>query len=492
MEKLVGRSREIATLKSLLKSKKAELLAIYGRRRVGKTFLISSFFSNKGIYFEMTGIKGGKCSQQIQAFIRRLRFAFKDLQIDFPPKNWFEAFELLEQAIESVKKSCKIILFFDEFPWMDTHKSDLLKAFEYLWNSYLSRDSRIIAVICGSSVSWMIKKIIHNKAGLYGRLTSQIRLRPFTLKEIEEYFVTNNIQLDRKQIVELSMALGGIPKYLSYVESGKSAAQNIQKLCFTPGAPLTTEFQTLYESLFDNHYMHVQIIELLAHSTIGLTVSQISKKLSKEKGGNLSRALKELIASNFVQFVPFYGRKTREGRYRIVDEYSYFYLNWVQDSMYNYDESISQSFWIQQQSSSKFRSWAGYMFESICFKHIRQIVKALELTVVADKASYWSYTPSKNSNDQGGQIDLVIDRTDQCINLCEIKFWKSEFTISDTIAQKLNERRGIFQDITKTRKTIFNTLITPYGARINKNYLSSVDKQLNLDALFLEDTELFP
>lgn len=491
MEKLVGRTREISILKSLLKSKKAELLAIYGRRRIGKTFLINRFFSNKGIYFEMTGIKGGKCSQQIRAFVRRLQLSFKDLKIETYPKTWFEVFELLEKAIGDTKKSHKIILFFDEFPWMDTHKSDLLKAFEYFWNSYLSKDSRIIAIICGSSVSWMIRKIINNKAGLYGRLTSQIRLRPFTLKEIEEYFITNRIHLDRKQIVEVSMALGGVPKYLSYVEPGNSAAQIIQKLCFTPGAPLTTEFQALYESLFDDYQNHVKIIELLARSRIGLTVSQISEKLGKEKGGNLSRALKELIASNFVQFIPFYGRKTRDGRYRVVDEYSYFYLNWIQDAIYNYDESISQSFWMQQQSSSKFKSWAGYMFESICFKHIRQIIKALELTVVAEKASYWSCFSQKNSSDQGAQIDLIIDRKDQCMNLCEIKFWASKYLMTDSNAKTLNKRREIFREKIKTRKTLFNTLITPYGARVNRHYLSSVDKQLNLDALFLDDIEVF-
>lgn len=488
MEELVGREKESTILMSMTKSKKAELLAVYGRRRIGKTFLISKFFSSKGIYFEMTGIKGGKCKQQIQAFIRKLQLTFQNVTIDSPPKTWFEAFEILEKTIRNTRKTCKIILFFDEFPWMATHKSDLLKAFEYLWNSYLSKDSRIIAIICGSSVSWMVRKIIQNKHGLYGRLTSQMRLKPFTLKEIEKYCVTNRIQLDRKQIVELSMALGGIPKYLSYIRPGMSAAQIIQELCFTPGAPLTTEFQALYESLFDNYHLHVQVIELLARSKIGLSVSQISDKLRIEKGGNISRALKELIASNFVQFVPFYGRKTREGRYRVVDEYSYFYLNWIQDAMYNYDESISQSFWIKQQSSSKYRSWAGYVFESVCLKHIRQIIRALELTVVAEKASYWSYLP-KHHKEKGGQIDLVIDRADNCMNLCEIKFWNSQYVVSDSNAQKLNERREIFRENVKTRKTLFNTLITPYGARDNKHYLSSVDNQLNLDALFLDDVE---
>lgn len=487
MEELIGREREIQVLESLAKSNKAELLAIYGRRRIGKTFLIRKYFSSKWIYFEMTGIKGGSRSQQIRAFTRKLQQTFKNVSIKTLPKTWFEAFEILEDAIQNTQKTCKITLFLDEFPWMDTHKSDLLKAFEYLWNSTLSNDSRVITILCGSSVSWMVRKIIQNKDGLYGRLTAQIRLRPFTLKEIEKYCIANRIQLDRKQIVELSMALGGIPKYLSYIKPGMSASQIIQRLCFTPSAPLTTEFQALYESLFDDYHLHVQIIELLARSTVGLTVTQISEKMGKEKGGNISRALRELIASSFVQFIPFYGRKTRDGRYRVIDEYSYFYLNWIQDAMYNYDESISQSYWIRQQSTPKYKSWAGYVFETICMRHIRQIIKSLELTVVAEKASYWSYFP-KNSKERGGQIDLVIDRADQCINLCEIKFWNSEFVVNELYGKALNQRRDIFREDVKTKKTLFNTLITPYGARDNQHYLSSVDNQLTLNALFLEDS----
>lgn len=458
MSKIIGRSRELAVLEQLLKSKEAELLAVYGRRRVGKTFLVSNFYVGKGIYLEITGIKGGSRERQIKSFLRKVKLIFGYENLRKNPKDWFTAFEILEEAITTVHGSKKIILFFDEFPWMYTHKSDLLKAFEFLWNSFLSKDPRVITVVCGSSISWMIRKIIQNKDGLYGRLTARIRLKPFNLKEIEEYFIAKHIHLDRKQIVEVSMALGGIPKYLSYVKPGYSSAQIIQMLCFTPGAPLTTEFQNLYESLFDDHQTHIDIIETLAKSKIGLTNSQIAERLGKERGGNTSKSLKELIASNFVQFIPFYGRKSREGLYRIVDEYSYFYLNWMQNVIYNYDEPISQNFWLHQQSSSKFKSWAGYVFESITFRHIRQIVNALRLSVVADKVSYWNYIPSRKSDEKGAQIDLVIDRRDQCINLCEIKFWSDKFKLTESVAKKLNDRREIFREQLGTKKTLFNTL----------------------------------
>ncbi len=489
MKEVIGREREIDILSNLLKSTEAELLAVYGRRRVGKTFLISTFYSGQGLYFEMTGIKGGSREQQIKSFVRKIKLTFGYENLEKKPKDWFTAFEILEEAIERVKGSKKIILFFDEFPWMYTHKSDLLPAFEFLWNSYLSKNQKIITIICGSAISWMIKKIINNKDGLYGRLTARIRLKPFNLKEIEEYFIAKHVHLDRKQIVEVSMALGGIPKYLSYVETGQSSAQIIQKLCFTPGAPLTTEFHTLYESLFEDHQTHIEIIETLAKSKTGLTNTQISQRAGKGKGGSISKALKELVASNFVQFVPFHGRKSRDGLYRVVDEYSYFYLNWIEKAIYNYDESISQDFWLHQQSSAKFKSWAGYVFESVVFRHIRQVIKALHLSVVAEKASYWSHHPGKFGSEKGAQIDLVIDRRDQCINLCEVKFWASEYTVTEAVAKQLTHRREIFKQQLNTKKSLFNTLITPYGAPKNKHYLSSVENQLTLEALFTDPDE---
>jgi len=485
MENLIGRTKELAILERLVNSQKAELLAIYGRRRIGKTFLISKFFKERGLYFEMTGVKDGSIQQQLKAFTSCLKRAFRSTDLSKPPTDWFEALELLQNGVEKHKSSEKIILFFDELPWMETHKSDLIKAFEFAWNSFFSIDPRVITILCGSSVSWMVKKIIHNKGGLHGRLTAQIRLRPFSLEETESFFLANQIHLDRKQIAEIYMAIGGIPKYLSYVEPGKSAPQNIQSLCFDSGGPLTIEFDSLYESLFDNHQAHAKIIELLAQKRVGLSFSQISQYTNISIGGSLSKTLRELLASDFVQFIPFYGKKKREGKYRLTDEYSLFYLSWIKDSVYNYDESLSSSYWIRQQATSKYRAWSGYVFENLCFKHIRQIIEELKLSVVAEGAAYWSHiSKEREKNGRGAQIDLIIDRSDQCMNLCELKFLNSEYTLNEEKHNILNNRREIFRKETKTKKTLFNTMITPYGVKNNSYYLSSVDQQLKLDALF--------
>ena len=489
MEELVGRQAEIKILKNSLQSRKAELIAIYGRRRIGKTFLVNSYYKQKGIYFEMTGVKHGSMKKQIKIFITSLLRTFPKVAIGEEPKDWLEAFLLLEKALKTVVKSGKIILFFDEFPWMETHKSDLVKSFEYIWNAVLSKDDRIITILCGSSVSWMIRKIIRNKAGLHGRLTTKMRLKPFYLTEVEQYFKSNYIAIDRKQLTEIFMTTGGVPKYLSYVHPGLSASQNIQKMCFDPTGTLTTEFDELYESLFSRHQLHVKIIEALAEKRYGLTFSQIAETVSPQIGGNLSKALKELIASNFVQCIPFFGKRRKEGRYRVVDEYSVFYLNWIKQAIYNYDESLSNVYWQKQHSSTKYKSWAGYVFEGICLKHIRQIIEALKLTVVAERVAYWNFTPKDPSEGPGAQIDLIIDRADHCIHLCEIKFYAQEFKMTKAYANKLNERKEIFREQTKTKKTLFNTLITPYGATTNQHYLASVDQQLKLDDLFKQIEE---
>ncbi|MCB1117530.1 MAG: ATP-binding protein [Chlamydiia bacterium] len=489
LEDLVGRKAEIAILESTLQSRKAELIAVYGRRRIGKTFLISNYYRTKGVYFEMTGIKNGLMKKQIKLFVASLKRSFPKLCVEDTPKDWYETFLLLEKALQTIKKKSKIILFFDEFPWMDTHKSDLVKAFEYIWNAILSKDDRVIAIICGSSVSWMIRKIFHNKGGLHGRLTAKIRLKPFCLHEAEQYFVSKRVKVDRKQLAEIFMTTGGVPKYLSYVKPGFSASRNIQEMCFSPGGPLTTEFDELYESLFDHCQLHVQIIEALSEKRYGLTFSAVAEAVSAQLGGNISKALKDLIASNFIQYIPFFGNKRKDGRYRVIDEYSMFYLNWIKQAIYNYDESLSGAYWPRQYMSTKYKAWAGYVFEGLCLTHIRQIINALKLSVVAERAAYWNFVSKNPSEQTGAQIDLIIDRADHCINLCEIKFCSKEFKMTKAYADRLNERRETFRDQTKTRKTLINTLITPYGAATNQHYLASIDEQLTLDDLFLSASD---
>ncbi|MCB1117225.1 MAG: AAA family ATPase [Chlamydiia bacterium] len=484
MEQITGREKEIKILQKLLDSNNPELLAVYGRRRVGKTYLISRFFYGKGLYFELTGINRGSRQEQLNQFSKAMSEAFPTAGPFPSPKSWFTAFDILREQLERHPKKSKIILFLDEFPWLATNRpSHLMKAFEHVWNRYFSRMPNIKVVICGSAASWMIKKVINNKGGLYGRLTQKMHLQPLTLYETELYLQSNNVCLDRKQITDIYMTIGGIPKYLNFIEQGLSSAQITYSLCFSPFGYLKTEFLQLFESLFDNHKTHMSVVRALAKKHQGLTFNELAKTIDVKSGGFLTEILDELELSGFVQFISFFGKKKREGQYRLIDEYSLFYLTWVEP---NQNHPCTEDYWLRMQRSPRYLSWAGYAFENICIKYADMVARALNITVITESYSHWFHRPDKNKDARGAQIDLVIDRKDQTVNLCEIKFCEKEYEITKDYAAILNNRRATFREVTKTRKSIFNTIITPFGAKQNAAYLSCVDNQVDMSALFVK------
>ncbi len=485
MGKIIGRKEEIKKLQALINSTQAELLAIYGRRRVGKTYLISEFFKDKGVYFELTGIPKGKMSDHLRRFPMAFHEAFLSPEILPYPKDWTEAFSLLIKKLKKIPEKRKVIFFFDELPWLATPRSDLLISLEHAWNRYLSRRKNFIMILCGSAASWMINKIINNKAGLYGRLTEKIQLQPFSLLETEDYLKAKNIQLDRKQIVEIYMVTGGTAKYLNHIKKGLSSSQIIQSLCFSPQGFLATEYKLLFQSLFDNAKIHTDTLEALSESKHGLTLVEIIKKTNISSGGRLSNILNELESSGFIQFIPFYNKRKKEGHYRIIDEYSLFYLAWIRQALFNQNRPISNNYWLNLHRSPKFLNWAGYAFETICLKHINRIIEALKISIVSKSVAYWAYRPRKKEKTSGAQIDLIIDRSDNCINLCEIKFSDSRFVIKKDYAEKMNQKREVFRSITETKKTLFNTIITSYGAIENAAYHSCIDQQVDINSLFM-------
>ncbi|MES2200181.1 MAG: ATP-binding protein [Chlamydiota bacterium] len=481
MEKIIGRKEELAVLQRLAQSERAEFVAVYGRRRVGKTFLISQFFKETGIYFEITGSKDASKKEQIINFHREFRALFKAEEKSSLPSSWSEAFDLLKQEIIKIPITQKIILFFDELPWLSTPKSGFLSALEYFWNRHASRMPNVVIIICGSAASWMIKKVINNRGGLYGRLSAEIRLQPFSLLETEEFFLDRRIELTRKQITEIYMVTGGIPKYLSCVEKAQSSTQTINSLCFTPQGPLLKEFHKLYSSLFENAYRHVKIVAALAYKREGMTQKDLFKLLDIPQGGRSSEILEELIESGFITSSQAYGKQIKERKFRLIDEYSLFYLTWI-DSMKENILRGSEDYWIKTQATPSWYPWAGYAFENICLKHILKIKEALAIGGVSTIASHWQYSPLKD--ERGAEVDLVIDRADDCINLCEIKFCNSEYVMSKQDSEDLERKKNVFKEKTQTKKAIFTTLITPYGALENIHYRSSVHNQLTLDCFF--------
>lgn len=482
MTQIFARQREVQLLDRLYASGRPEFLAVYGRRRVGKTYLIREYFKHRGIYFPITGKKNASPRKQLKNFAAEFERVFGAFPQGKPPKDWFEAFAQLRKAIEKVQGNQRIILFFDELPWLATPRSGFLQELDYFWNHSMSGDNRVFLIVCGSAASWMIKHIVRDKGGLHGRLTAQIRLLPFDLKETEEYLRSSGVALNRKAIIDIYMAIGGVPKYLSYVQKGHSALQAISQLCFD--GPLVDEFNELYSSLFVNYSRHISVVKALSTYPSGLMKTEIAALTDLSAGGGMNRVLDELEQSGFILELKDFGKKKKESRFKLVDEYSLFYLKWAAMAKENNLRLRDDQFWVSVFNSPQGRTWAGYAFETVCFKHLPNIKKALGIGAVLTNASGWVYKAPRGSGERGAQIDLLIDRADNCINLCEIKYYNEEVVVSKAMDKELREKKCIFIEQTKTKKSVFLTLISPYGVKKNVGYFGTVEIELTMDALF--------
>jgi AAA+ ATPase superfamily predicted ATPase len=476
MDKLVGRLTEKKILEAAVTSNSAELIAIYGRRRVGKTFLVRTVYA-KQMAFEFTGVKDGKLSEQLENFSRSLKIATGS-PLDFTiPKSWSSAFEILQRFLEPIINKKKAVVFFDEFPWINSPKSNFLKAFDYFWNTWASKYPNLTIVICGSAASWMIQNIVKSKGGLHNRVSIRIKLSPFTLQEAEAYLKSRSIKLDRYQILNLYMIMGGIPQYLSNIQIGESAAQAIDRICFTKHGYLIDEFDNLYSSLFDHSSNHTKVVKALARKNIGLSRNEIIVETGSSSGGTASSFIEELEESGFISsYIPF-GRNNKNMVYRLSDEYSMFYLKYMGKR-----NVTGKGTWLRICQQQSWASWSGYAFESICLKHVAQIKEALGIDTVVVRESVWTNIPSIAK--RGAQIDLLLDREDHCINICEMKFANNKYSISKKYAQELEQKREVFADATKTRKTIFITMVTTHGVDQNVYFKKLVQNELTMHNLF--------
>jgi uncharacterized protein len=475
MENIVGREDEKAILKKIIRSDEPELVAIYGRRRVGKTFLIHNIFRQE-LAFEFSGIHNATLEQQLENFSEALSKTMGSPPLA-RPASWIRAFSLLTDYLTPIIQKERKLVFFDEFPWIDTPRSGFMPAFENFWNSWASRQNNLVIVICGSAATWMIQKVINNRGGLHNRVTRRIRLLPFTLAETEAFLRARKVNLDRYQVLQLYMAMGGIPQYLKEIAPGESAIQAIDRLCFTKDGLLHDEFKSLYHSLFDEADDHMQIIRELAKKGSGLTRGEIIRACKLSSGGGATQLLEELTESGFITpYIPF-GKTKKDSVYKLTDEYSLFYIRFMENR-----RSEAPGTWIRLSAATSWKSWSGYAFESICLKHILPLKKALGIESVYTQTSVWRSRAGKE--ERGAQIDLLIDRQDQCINICEMKFSVNAFEITKNYAEELQNKLNVFRDATKSRKTFFLTLVTTYGVKNGNNYTGLVQQEITMDALF--------
>jgi uncharacterized protein len=472
--KLIGRRQEIKKLDKMVASPKSEFLAVYGRRRVGKTFLIKAYFANQFDFFA-TGLAKGNTQQQLTNFTVFMNNYFSE-EHDVP-ENWMLAFNLLIKELKRTKTDKKRVLFLDEMPWMDTKKSDFMMGLEFFWNAWASAEDNILLIVCGSAASWMINNLIHNTGGLYNRVTEHLQLEPFTLQETEAYFASKNIVIDRYQIIQLYMVMGGIPFYLDLVEGGKSAMQNIEDLCFRNDGKLRKEFNFIFTSLFRSGDKHEAVLKTLFDKGGALTRDELIKYSNFSSGGRISKVLSELEESGFITTFQKFGLQKSNLIYSISDFYTLFYFRFIEKA-----GKYQPNMWLNDIDNPAFRAWSGLAFEQICFAHVAQIKNALNIGAVS--STTYSWQTKGDADSKGSQIDLVIDRRDQVINLFEIKYSINKITITKEYDAVLRHKIQSFRDVTDTRKSVFLTLLTTHGLKENEYSRSNVQNELTMNDLF--------
>lgn len=477
MEKIpniVGRAKEIAEFEKYVRSGRPEFIAVYGRRRVGKTFLINQLFNGR-MTFSMTGVLEGDFDEEIEAFMDAMDLY--GFEVKERPATWMRAFTLLRKALQpKVETGGDCIVFLDEIPSLDTHGSGFAKALGHFWNSWASLHNNIKLIVCGSATTWMIKNIIDSHGGLHDRITHEMKLLPFTLKETEQYLNNNGFHWSRLSVVQSYMMFGGVAYYLSLLDSNLSLTQNIDNLYFDVNGPLRREYKRLFKTLFRSPEPYMEIVELLARYKKGLTRAELMQKLNKDSGGNLSEQLDNLIECGMVRKYKVREKKVVKSKgsiYQLVDMFSLFHIHFA-------DKSGSDSrFWANHLGTPETNTWLGLAYERVCLLHVEQIKATLHIDTIASEQYSWR---SKESTPTA-QIDLIIDRADDVVNVCEIKYSTKEYSLTEDEAQKMAYRLEAFRRETGTRQSLYLTLIT--AAPLAENaHSDDIPVKLTMDALF--------
>lgn len=480
---IVGRKKEISLFAEAITAKSAEFIAVYGRRRIGKTYLIKQFFgAQKGIFFELTGLNDGGLKDQLANFSVALGSVFYAGAEMAVQKSWMDALRQLTNAIDQAPANKRIFLFFDELPWLCTRKSGFLSALEYFWNTHWSHRKKLVLIVCGSAASWMLENIVYARGGLHNRITMNVPLLPFSLKEAEEYLAFHGHRLSREQVLQVYMVTGGVAHYLKAFKKNYSVVQNINALCFQRNGLLFTEFEKLFHSLYEFPELYINLIRAIGKKSNGISRDELVKTTRSSDGGYLNVMLKSLEEAGFISaFLPL-GHTRRGVHYRLVDEYVLFYLNWIEPLHKKTRVTTTTSYWTKVVQTPEWYSWAGYAFEAICWKHIDAIKSALELDAIHVNWGDWRYKPEKPN--QGAQIDLVLDRDDGCVTLCEIKHTEKAFTITKAYAKTIANKQAVFKTQTRTKKQIQWCLITANGMTRNEYSHDLIDHVVVLDDLF--------
>lgn len=470
---IIGRKEEIRQLQAYCESGRPEFIAVYGRRRIGKTFLIDEFFHYQ-YSFSVSGVLDGSPTEQITAFTQALRKI--GYQGDMP-QSWMNAFFILSELLETrLSENQRCTIFIDELPCFDTPRSGFIQAFSHFWNTWGQKHPQVLLIVCGSATTWMIKNIIDSHGGLHNRITHEIHLRPFTLNETESMLQSMQIHWDRLSILQIYMIMGGIPYYLSLLQKGESIVQAIDRLYFSAHANLQSEYKRLFASLFREPEPYLEIMRILSTSRKGITREEMIKALGKKDNGHLSEYLQNLIKCDFIRYYFVKTKKVRKtnGLYQLTDFFTIFHNTFLTRPIND------EHYWSHNLQTPLMNTWLGLAFERVCMAHIPQIKRCLGIDRIGTEYYSWRSKTSEN----GSQIDLLIERADRIINLCEIKYSTTPYSIDKSEEMKLRIRQSDFAEETGTKYAIFPTMITTYGIRKNA-YSGYIQAEVTLDDLFL-------
>jgi len=469
---MIGRTDEQRRLLEVYNSEYSEFVVVYGRRRVGKTFLVREQF-NYNFTFQHTGLARKNTREQLQSFQQSLRRqGYKRAPL---PGNWIEAFDMLKDLIEWSEDKRKVV-FIDEMPWIDAPRSSFMPALENFWNGFASARKDVLLIACGSATSWIVNKLLKNKQGLHNRVTCRIHLQPFTLNECEQYANERKLALNRKQLMEGYMTLGGIPYYWSLLDKSKSLALNIDKLFFSKDGELRGEYNELYASLFNHPEKYITVIETLGKKRLGLTREEIIREGKLESNGQLTTILEDLENCGFIRKYNMIGMKNKSALYQLTDFYTLFYFRFIQNNPVN-----DEHFWSKSIGTGEYNNWCGLAFERVCLMHSQQIKKRLGISgIISSEYAWWV---DNKEGKRGAQIDLLIDRNDGVINLCEMKYTKMPFHIDADYYATLQYKRLRFIETTHTRKAVHLTMVSAQGLQRNA-YADDIQSQITADDLF--------
>lgn len=472
---LIGRKKQKAQLLEAYHADDSKFVALYGRRRVGKTFLVKETFKDR-FTFVHSGLANASLQEQLYGWRSSLENA--GYAVSSSPRHWLEAFDMLKDLIRHSKAKKKVI-FIDEMPWMDTPRSKFVTALEFFWNGWASMREDVLLIVCGSATSWIINKIFRNHGGLHNRVNYQILLEPFTLHECEEYSQAAHLSFSRYELLEAYMIMGGIPYYWSMLEKGKSLAQNIDSLFFSPHGMLHYEFRELYDSLFRNPDAYIDVVNILGQKLGGMRREEIVQSLGITDSGNLTRVLEDLEHCGFIVRTNTYGSKKYNAIYRLMDNFSLFYLKFMQEN-----KNDDPAFWSHSYTSPLHYSWCGLAFERVCFQHVPQIKQALGISGVVTNTYSWQVKDDEVYG-PGVQIDMLIERADNTINVCEMKFSQNEFVIDKDYDAVLRHKLARFGRIIPQRKALHLTMVTTYGV-LHNAYWNRVQSEVVAEDLFRE------